>query len=124
MSLLPPRVSSRLAPLLPIVVISALLALVPGTTCLVKLATHRPCPACGFTRATLALAHGELRASVGLHPLVIPFALGTLLAVVLSVALPDHDPRWERFVRVSTTLAALGFIAVWAMRLARVLPPV
>lgn len=121
---LPPRVVSRLEPLLPIVLISSALALVPGTTCLLKLAVHQPCPACGFTRATIALLRGRFTESFLLHPLVIPFGLGVSVAVVLAWVFPDEDPRWKRFQEVSTALASVGFLLVWALRLLGVLPSV
>lgn len=41
-----------------------------------------PCPGCGMSRALLALVHGDLKASLSFHPLLIPTALCLMLGVV------------------------------------------
>lgn len=114
----------RLRPLYPLVAISGLLALLPFPTCLFKLASGRPCPACGFTRATLRILHGDLRGSFWFHPMAIPG--GALLAVAVALAwwLPRDHPAWERFTQATLKAAAAGFVAVWAARVAGWLPPV
>ena len=114
----------RLRPLVPVLVISGLLALVPFPTCLLRLALGTPCPACGFTRATVRLLHGDLRGSFLFHPLALPGAVGLLVAMTLAYALPDGHPGWPRFERAVLHTAAVGFLVVWVLRLARVLPPV
>jgi len=43
-----------------------------------------PCPGCGLTRATLALAHGDLEHALSLHPLV--FVLAPLFIWAVSSA--------------------------------------
>lgn len=118
------RARERLRPLYPIVVISGLLALLPFPTCLVKLILRRPCPACGFTRATLRLAHGDLRGSFLFHPLAIPGAVLLVAAIALAALLPEGHPVWDRYVRATMSAAAVGFLVVWAARVAGVLPPV
>lgn len=47
--------------------------------CPVRLVLGIPCPACGTTRAVLALAHGEWLASLRYNPLGLPVAAGLLL---------------------------------------------
>lgn len=115
---------TRLSPLFPLFAISGLLALIPFPTCLFKLASGHPCPACGFTRATLRLAHGDLRGSFLFHPLALPGALALALAVLLAATLPREHSAWERFTRATLNAAAVGFIAVWAARIAGLLPQV
>lgn len=122
-----PRVAllrSRLSPLFPLLAISGLLALLPFPTCLFKLASGRPCPACGFTRATLRLAHLDLRGSFLFHPMAIPGALCLALAVALAWWLPEGHPAWERYAQATLRAAAAGFVMVWAARVAGLLPPV
>jgi hypothetical protein len=50
--------------------------------CLISRIIGRPCPACGMSRAWVAMAHGDLGRSFGWHPLG-PFAyvLATLLVL-------------------------------------------
>ena len=62
--------------------------------------------------------------AVRYHP-VAPFAaLGLACAVALALALPEGHPLWHRFVRAALTALALALAAVWALRLAGLLPPV
>ncbi len=117
-------VRQRLAPLVPPAVICALLALVPTSTCLVKIATGLPCPACGMTRASLRLLRGDLAGSLATHPLALPSALAVGAACVLAAALPEHHPAWDRFVRGALLVYAVAFVVAWAARLHGWLPPV
>ena len=66
-----------------------------------------PCPGCGLTRATLALARGDLLAAIGFHPLA-PL-LVPLLAFVFGQALLDY---------IRGTPPALPARAWWAKRTA------
>lgn len=112
----------RLAPVAPIAVISALLALIPYPTCLLKLATGVPCPACGMTRATLRLLRGDLVGSLAMHPAALPSAAGLAVAVALAFALPAGHPGWGRFTRGAITALAAALMVVWAARMAHWLP--
>ena len=54
------------------------------------------CPGCGMTRASCLLAHGDILASLRMHPLALPFALELLLSGrLLPVALM---PGWVQDV--------------------------
>lgn len=114
----------RLRTLAEVGAICSLLALVPYPTCVVKLATGMPCPGCGMTRASLRLLHGDLVGALRYHPVVLPGAVGLLVAVVLALSLPEGHPLWPRFVQRSLTALGLSLAVAWALRLAHVLPPV
>lgn len=84
-----------------------------------------PCPGCGLTRATLALAHGELRHALQLHPLVL--ALAPLFIWAMSSAAFSYvrGPRparplrrWlsSRAVTVLASLLMLATLGVWGAR--------
>ena len=115
-------IRERLGPVIPPALICSLLALVPFSTCIVKITTGLPCPACGMTRASLRLLRGDLPGSVALHPLAIPSAVALGVAVVLAVALRPAHPLWDRFVRTALTVFGVAFVVVWAARLSGLLP--
>ena len=119
-----PVIRERLGPIVPPALICSLLALVPFSTCLVKITTGRPCPACGMTRASLRLLRGDLAGSLATHPLALPSALAVGAACVLAAALPEHHPAWDRFVRGALLVYAVAFVVAWAARLHGWLPPV
>ena len=84
-----------------------------------------PCPGCGLTRATLALAHGDLQHALELHPLV--FVLAPLFIWAMANAAIGYvrGPRSAQPVRVwiasrtVTALASLLMLAtlgVWGAR--------
>ncbi len=105
---------TRLRPALPAVVICALLALVPYPTCLFRLGLGIPCPACGLTRATLALAHLDLGRAIHFHPLA-P-ALAAAAIAVAAIAFFGGDRAWRRAVPIITGAAGLALVLVWALR--------
>jgi hypothetical protein len=97
-------------------VIGALLALIPYPTCVVRLALGIPCPACGLTRAGLALAHLDLASAQRFHPLAAAL-LGVAIGTAIAAFLVD-DTAWRRVVRVVTSGAGVALIIVWALRFA------
>ena len=114
-----PRVSQglrRLRPAVPVLAIGAVLALVPFSTCLVRLAFGVPCPACGLTRAGLALAHGDLAGAQRFHPLAAAL-LGVAIGTAILAFLAD-DGAWRRVIRVVTGGAGVALLLVWALRFA------
>jgi hypothetical protein len=106
----------RLRPAVPVLVIGALLALIPYPTCLVRLAFGVPCPACGLTRAGLALAHFDLASAQRFHPLAAAL-LGVTIGTAI-VAFRADDAAWKRVIRVVTGGASVALILVWALRFA------
>jgi hypothetical protein len=104
----------RLRPALPAVVIASLLALVPYPTCIVRLAFGVPCPACGLTRAALALARFDVAAALRFHPLSVALAAAT--AVTVALAFVASDATWRRAVTVVTGAAGVGLVVVWVLR--------
>lgn len=116
---MPPRVARglrRLRPAAPVLVIGALLALIPYPTCIVRLTLGVPCPACGLTRAGLALAHLDLAAAQRFHPLAAALLAVTIGTVV--VAFIVDDTAWRRVIRIVTSGAGVALIVVWALRFA------
>ena len=76
-----------------------------------------PCPGCGLTRATLALAHGDLKHALALHPLV--FVLAPLFTWAVGGAAIGYvrGPRAGRPMRLwlaSRTLTALASVLMLA----------
>lgn len=106
----------RLRPAAPVLVIGALLALIPYPTCIVRLALGIPCPACGLTRAGLALARGDLAEAQRFHPLAAAL-LGVAIGTALFAFLAD-DAAWKRVIRVVTGGSGVALILVWALRFA------
>ena len=97
------------------------------TPCLFKLLTGIPCPACGSTRAVLALLRGE--DALAYNPLgIITFAVALLTLVALSRDLVTGSDslflywrRAEQFVR-QPWVAAAGIAALtsnWMWTIAR-----
>lgn len=106
---------SRLRPALPAVVIASLLALVPYPTCLLRLVLGIPCPACGLTRATLALARLDVDAAIHFHPLSIPLACVAVVTGVLAFL--ANDATWRRWVPFVCGSTGLALAVVWALRM-------
>ena len=105
---------NRLRPALPVVVIAGLLALIPYPTCILRLALGVPCPACGLTRASLAVAHLDLAAAIRFHPLAPVLIAVTAVMVLLAFIL--GDVTWRRLVMIVTGAAGIALVVVWALR--------
>lgn len=76
-----------------------------------------PCPGCGLTRATLALAHGDLQHALELHPLVLVLAPLFIWAMASAAFGYVRGPRPGRPVRLwlaSRPVTALGSLLMLA----------
>jgi len=114
---MPPRLARagrRLRFAAPALAIASLLAFLPFNTCILHLTLGIPCPACGLTRASLALARLDLAAATSFHPLVLPLALAALATLVSAFALEDE--AWKRFGRELSGGVAVALVVVWAAR--------
>ena len=95
--------------------------LVDMPLCGVRLFLDIPCPGCGLTRAMAALAHGELRRSIDLHPLGVVIAAWLIYQFLRALAERVCQRRLApllsedaRFFVLNAFLAAL--LIQWAMR--------
>ena len=103
----------RLRPLIPAAAVCSV-GLLPFRTCLAQIALHLPCPACGMTRATLRLLHGDLAGATRFQPLAVPLAL--LFAAIVLSAPWLSDARWRSLVQRSSAVVGVALIAVWIAR--------
>src|SRR5262245_59816030 len=89
--------------------------------CLFQMATGRPCPGCGMTRAMLRLSQGDLVGSLRMHPLGIVLA-GLFLATLAGSAfglVRGGDPVADFLSRRGTWLVlalVIGLLLVWVVR--------
>ncbi|MDC3953402.1 DUF2752 domain-containing protein [Polyangium jinanense] len=106
--------AKRLRFALPALSIAFLLALVPQTTCILRLTLGLPCPACGLTRAALALLRLDLATATAFHPLALPLAF-VAIATVFAARFLD-DAAWKRFGRDVSGGSGVAIVIVWALR--------
>ncbi|MDC0676312.1 DUF2752 domain-containing protein [Sorangium atrum] len=76
--------------------------------CPFAIVTRHPCPGCGLTRATLALAQGHLADALRLHPLSPVMAPLVIAALAYNAAIYVKDGR---------IAAAEGMQGAWVTRL-------
>jgi hypothetical protein len=92
--------------------LSALPVVLGVSSCPVARFLHQPCPGCGMTRAIDLLLHGELGASLAMHPLALPTALaqGAFALVTIALSFRHGTPfvLWKtRVGRISVYAAAI-----------------
>ena len=102
------RTPARLAILVGLLGLAVMFAAIP---CAFRTLTGVDCPFCGMTRATVALAHGDVAAALAAHPLAPLVLVAFAWAIWLLLrGRPMRLPAW----------AVLGGVAlVWAANLAK-----
>ncbi len=80
-------------------------------SCPLRTLTGVPCPFCGMTRGVVALAHGNVFASLALNPGVVLFALVAIAALVAFLVL--GGPR----ITLPTWLPFAVVVALWSFQL-------
>ena len=94
----------------------------PVKLCFMALALRIPCPGCGMTRATVALARGDVAQAFALHPLspfIAPFAaclVATQAVRYVRIGAPFGAGRVPRSVELAAATFAVLLLAVWAAR--------
>ena len=88
------------------------------TTCPFKLVTGIPCPSCGLTHATCALAHGQFVQAERYNLAAIPLALlGLVFAAALlfeaSTNRPALSPLWRKIARPTVWAIIVFLAAAW-----------
>ncbi|WP_437301796.1 DUF2752 domain-containing protein [Sorangium sp. So ce388] len=76
--------------------------------CPFAIVTRHPCPGCGLTRATLALAHGRVAEALHFHP------LSPIMAPLVIAALAYNAAIYVKDGRVAATESVQG---AWVTRL-------
>ena len=92
--------------------------------CTIAATFHRPCPGCGLTRATLLMLHGDVRASLAMHPLAIPvLASWGALALATLVATWREGAPWNFYraragkaIVIVTSVVYVALVVLWALR--------
>ncbi len=85
---------------------------------------HRPCPGCGMTRALDLVLHGDVAASLAMHPLAVPSALVqiALAAASIAVTLQKGSPfallqvRYGRASLVAIVVVGVLVVGLWIAR--------
>lgn len=80
---------------------------------------RQPCPGCGITRASSALAQGDLASAVALNPLspvVVPLAAGLALYGMLAYVFTGRSPMNDRVPMGLGIALSAALTVVWAMR--------
>jgi hypothetical protein len=118
-----PRAGGRAARLaLAAGVIAAAIALeIP--LCPFAIVTRHPCPGCGLTRATLALAGGHFHEALRFHPFVMIVSPIIILAFSYNAFTYVTKGRWAateaaqgRWITGISIVLGVAMIAVWVAR--------
>jgi hypothetical protein len=110
--------------------VAAVWALVPAgillfnQPCSIAAVLHRPCPGCGLTRATMLLVHGDIHASLAMHPLAVPIIAcwSAIAAATLWTTWTEgapwlfHRRKLGKVAVVATGIAYVALFGLWALR--------
>jgi hypothetical protein len=93
--------------------------------CMFHSLTGLPCPGCGMGRASILLSQGKLLESIWMHPLAIPFALASVIAILwlISDLILKREtllPLLKRKLQWPYSLLLTGVVlAVWFWNIVR-----
>jgi hypothetical protein len=73
---------------------------------------HVACPGCGMSRALALLAHGEVGASLAMHPVALPTLLAQLAFAVATIAVTLDRGSPFALLQVRYGRAAVGALVV------------
>src|SRR5207248_2242084 len=104
--------------------LGALPAITGLARCPSALWLHHACPGCGMTRAVHLLAHGDLAASLVMHPLAVPCALATAVVALATIrsTLLHGSPvsllgdRFGRGAVVALVAVNVALVVLWCAR--------
>ena len=87
--------------------------------CPIKFITGISCPACGMTRAVLAILHGDMHTALNYHPLVLtlPVILISVIVYIVNNRRIKPSARLSRLLNCIFILSAVLFIAVYVLRM-------
>lgn len=101
----------------------ALLVAIRAPLCPFALITRHPCPGCGLTRATLALAQGHVHEALHFHPLVMVVSPLVIVGFLYNAYSYITQGRWSASEslqgrRITQFMLVLGafMIGVWIAR--------
>jgi len=80
---------------------------------------RQPCPGCGITRASSALAHGDLEGAMSLNPVspvVVPLAAALALYGLLAYVFTGRSPMNERVPMTLGIALSAALTLVWVLR--------
>ncbi|MFO0757843.1 MAG: DUF2752 domain-containing protein [Byssovorax sp.] len=91
--------------------------------CPFAIVTRHPCPGCGLTRATLAMAHGEWAEALHFHPLAPVMSPVILMAFAINGMSYVRTGRWQasetaqgRWLTRGALALTVAMMVVWVAR--------
>jgi hypothetical protein len=91
--------------------------------CPFAILTRHPCPGCGLTRATLAMAHGHLDEALRYHPLAPIMSPVVLVAFAINGVSYVAKGRWTasetaqgRWITRAAFVLAVAMMVLWVAR--------
>lgn len=99
------------------------LVIIRAPLCPFAIITRQPCPGCGLTRATLALAHGHIDEALHFHPLVMLISPLVILGFTYNAYGYITQGRWTAAERLQglwltrfAIVVGIAMIGVWIAR--------
>lgn len=97
-----------------------LLSTVFGDVCLVKIISGIPCPACGMTRAGIAVLQLHFAKAMQFHPMI-PFVYIGGILFIIKKYIVVNDCKWMRYYVI---IFFIGVIAVYICRMYTMYPDI